>query len=385
MERLTLVLTGVIVIASLAVPVAGATIDASVTDVEVAPSTPAPGESVTLTATIKNRASSTSALDVQSVAVRSAGGGINEYARVRNVGRLSPGTSLDLPLTISFDSAGQRDLRVIVYGNNGIELRYPVIVDVEEQHPQLDIQANESVEGVESTGTVTVANGLSSDISNVRVTVEGSEVEMTEKQSVLASLASGESATSEFGFRPESAGRHNVTATVQYSIEGTSRTVSQTTEIRTKRAKQSISLTGIDVTREGEKFQISGSASNIGTSDIESVLVSVKSTDGVDPAMPNREYFVGTIPASDFVSFDVYARTDDSTSAIPLEVSYLINGERQQQTIPVTVADSTRDQQVGSTTDGGMSGSIAIVLGAVITLAVGVIIVIGWRSQRDGS
>jgi len=385
MERLTLALAGLVVVASLAVPVAGATIDASVTDVAVTPSTQAPGEPVTITATIQNRASSTDDLDIYAVALRDTGSGITEYDRVRNVGRLSPGTTLDLPLTTSFDSPGQKKLRVVVYGNNNVELRYPVIVNVGERHPQLDIQANESVEGVESTGTVTVANGLSADISNVQVTVEGTGVEMTENRSVVASLASGESATVEFGFRPESAGRHDLTATVQYAIEGTDRTVSQTTAVRTKRPQQGISLTGIDVTREGDRFHISGSASNIGTADAESVLVSVKPTDGVEPAMPNREYFVGTIPASDFVSFDVYARTDDNVSTVPLEVSYLSNGERQQQTIPVTVTDNTRDQQVGGNDNNGMSSSIAIGVGAVITLAVGVIIVIGWRSQRDGS
>ncbi|WP_416839158.1 hypothetical protein [Haloferax sp. DFSO52] len=96
-----------------------------------------------------------------------------------------------------------------------------------------------------------------------------------------------------------------------------------------------IELTGVDVELEDGTVHISGSASNIGLSDAQSVVVRVVPTDGVEPARPYKEYFVGSVPASDFASFDLYANVDEGVTTVPVEVSYLADG--RERTVETTV------------------------------------------------
>ena len=494
MRRLTAVLVGVMVlVGTVPIAVTAAGVNASVTEVTLSPSSPAPGETVTITPTIRNLQGSNASLEIRSVALRGSGFGVDELKRIESVGTISPGSQLDVPLTYTFDNEGKRDIRVFVYGvntatGNAVQLRYPVTVTVREQHPQLDIKTNESVVGVESGGTVTIANGLETPISNVELLVDGQNVEMIEDRTVFASIDSDEVETASFSFRPERAGTQPVSATLHYTINGdTQRTVTRTKTIRPdglregvsldaspvgsgedralsvdvinqgntpvesvvvtadsenatfrraiveeipagtaesvrlnatlsepmanvevraeyevgtrqrttatttdlRSAPGTITLTGLDVVRQGGQLQISGSASNIGMTEASSVLVSVVDTEQVTPAFPNKEYFVGTVPSSDFVSFDVYAQTSGNVSSVPLEVSYLVDGERERQTFRVDVTGAepavpVRPNQNANDGGGGMFGGLLPVVGvgAVAALVI-VVVLVRWYRRGD--
>ncbi|KAB1191967.1 hypothetical protein GJR96_00325 [Haloferax sp. MBLA0076] len=129
-----------------------------------------------------------------------------------------------------------------------------------------------------------------------------------------------------------------------------------------------IELTGIDVELEDGDVHISGSASNVGLSDAQSVVVRVIPTDGVVPARPYKEYFVGSVPASDFASFDLYATVDDDVTTVPVEVTYLTDGtERTVQTeVDVSGLSETPDQNSGS----GLNSTLLLVGGVVALLVV---------------
>nr|WP_240150042.1 hypothetical protein [Haloarcula sp. JP-Z28] len=393
-------------------------------------------------------------------------------------------------MTATFDSAGTKDLRVIVYGRDpgtgtSVKFQYPVQLNVEERHPQVDLTANESVAGVESAGQVTVANGLDSQITNVEVVVEGDDIEMIQNRTVASSISQNGSMTAPFRFRTESAGEHELTTTVSYTISdditrtttqtrvidsdplrnsveldttavgsGTDRalrvavsnganaplsdvTVSATSEnasfqrvllenisasttqevrlnattdepradvtvtaeyelgTETERTTAettlrsvpgTIDLTGLDVIRQGGRLQISGSASNVGSTDADSVLVSVADTENVTPATPNRDYFVGTVPASDFVSFDVYARTEGNVTSVPLEVTYLVDDTRKRQTFDVNLdrmGGSAQQSEQDSDNGGGDQNSMLPVFiagGLALLVVVGVLV----RRYRSG-
>lgn len=481
------VLACLVVIGSLPPAVAGASVNASISNVEVSPSTPAPGETVTFETTVRNLQSSDAPLEINDIAIRKSGGrGVTEYERVSNLGSISPGSTLEVPLTASFDSSGSKDLRVIVYGRDrgtgeNVELKYPVQLNVQDRHPQVDITANDSVAGVESAGQVTVANGLDSQITNVEVVVEGDGVEMTESRTVRSSVAQNGSMTAPFRFRPESAGEHPLTATVSYTVDGeTIRETTRTTVVESDPLRNSveldttavgsgtdralrvavsnganapisdvivsassenasfqrvllenvsasttrqvrlnatmdepradvtvtadyelgtdteqttaettlrsvpgtIDLTGLDVLRQGGRLQISGSASNVGSTGADSVLVSVVDTETVTPATPNRDYFVGTVPASDFVSFDVYARTEGNVTSVPLEVTYLVDDTRKRQTFDVAI-DRTGGvaQQQGEDGDSG-GGNQNSMLPVFIAGGLALLVVVGVLVRR---
>ncbi len=139
-----------------------------------------------------------------------------------------------------------------------------------------------------------------------------------------------------------------------------------------------IRLTGVDFEREDDRIRISGSASNVGLTEADSVVVRVVESDGVTPARPYREFFVGTVPASDFASFDLYATVDPGTETIPVEVAYLVDGEQRtvvQQLDAGDLPPAPVQQQ-------GAGVSLPLILGgllAVVVVVGGVVFVVRRR------
>ena len=486
-----LALATLVVLAVVPAVAAGLQFHATVSDVTLSPSEPARDETIDFTVDIQNFASSGDPLEINAVALRrtSDGSGVTEYTRVRNVGTLSPGASVSIDLTHAFETTGTKDLRVYVYAENAntgdtVQLRYPVSVTVQERHPQLDVGTNDSVAGVAANGTVTVANGLDTDLTNVEMNVTGENVTMLDGRTVFASVDEGETVTAPFRFRAATAGTHELRATLSYTLpNGTDRTVTQNRTIETDPLSEgvvvqadstgsgtdqqvrvdvlnqgnavaedvvvrassqnatvgqaivssvppgetesvrlnatlsepradlgvtaeyetgetertvnttttlnsvpaSIELTGLSVVREGGLLRITGSTSNVGMTTARSVVVRVVPTDTVDPAAPNRDFFVGEVPASDFSSFDLTARTTGNVSAIPVEVSYLVDGERRTQRFEVGVdsAAGTQPQEQGNGGGPG-AGLLAIAgLGLVAVLVVAGVLV--RRYRRDES
>lgn len=467
----------------------GSGVNPTISEVQVSPTTPAPGETVTVTPVIENLESSSGPFRVTDVAVRERDGS-DELTRVEGLGNVAPDSTLEVPLSVEFDSAGNHQLRVILYGEyNGsesIQVEHPVTVTVADRDPQMDITTEESIDGVPANGTVELVNGLESEITNVEATVDGTGVEMIENRTILASVDAGESVDIPFRFRPTAAGEHELTVQLDYTVAGTTdRSVTYSSSIQTdaiddddirlnvttvgdssdpdvsvevqnfgnheiedvtvtatssdatfgEAAISSIAagdsqqvrldttlqqsaatadirvdyemgtntgtatttttieseqgrivLTGLDVTREDDgRIRVSGSTSNVGSSDIDSVIVSIRDTDSVDPAFPNREYFVGTVPASDFVSFDVYARTDSNTSSIPLEISYTSGGETREQHTSVDISSLQSAQPAAPDPDqsdtGGFTGLITVGVGSIMLLVVSGVLVVGWKNR----
>ena len=488
MRRLIVAL--LVVVAAVPAVVAGAQVNATVTDVRVAPNGPAPGETVTFSVTVRNLQSSGDPLEINSIALRRVGdGSVTEYTRVDNGGTLAPVAEVTVPLTYTFDSTGTRDLRVYVFGQNadsggGVELRYPVSVDVRERHPQIDVQANDSVAGVASNGTVTVANGLNEDLSNVEMNVSGDGVTMLDGRTVFASVDRGETVNAPFRFRPVESGTHQLRATLSYTLpNGTDRTVTQNRTIETEpldegivvqtsssgsgsdqtltvdvlnrgnavaedvvvsavsdnatvgqtiigsvepgstervrlnaslsadradvtvtaeydtganqRSVQStttlqtvpgsITLTGLDVVDQGGHLQITGSTSNVGTTSARSVIVRVVPTESIEPAAPNRDFFVGEVPSSDFSSFDLTARVTGNASSVPVEVSYLVDGDQRTQTFQVALDDGVTSQpQQAESGGGGPGAGFLAIVGVIVTAMLAVAGVLVRRYRRDG-
>ena len=71
----------------------------------------------------------------------------------------------------------------------------------------------------------------------------------------------------------------------------------------------------------GEKT-ITGDLSNIGTTKARSVLVSIKRTDNIIPIRPYENYFVGTLNADDYGSFELHCQINGNASEIPIIITY---------------------------------------------------------------
>lgn len=205
--------------------------DVNISSVNASVDQPAPGEAFTLAVDVANLESSSGAVDVTDVYVR--GSGTDEYARVEDAGSIPSGGSLSIPLTVEIDEPGEKQLTVTAIvkdqdGNNH-QVNYPLYVDVSEpDEAAVSVSDVDPVAGQESTVNVTVSNGDSAALSNVRLDLGGNAT-VEDPERVTASLEPGTQTTHSFDVMFPEAGEGALTATLTYKTEeGSTRTIQRT-------------------------------------------------------------------------------------------------------------------------------------------------------------
>ncbi|WP_363465716.1 hypothetical protein [Halogeometricum borinquense] len=135
-----------------------------------------------------------------------------------------------------------------------------------------------------------------------------------------------------------------------------------------------VALTSLDYSMQRGKLHITGSASNVGLEAVDSVTIRTVKTETVTPVRPNSEYFVGSIPSSDFATFDLTAQVTPGTETVPIKVTYLSNGTERTVRKNVDVSDLIRrpvENKQDSGSDGGSGGglpSIPLLIGGVVAM-----------------
>lgn len=241
---------------------------------------------------------------------------------------------------------------------------------------QVELDASATPDG--SALAVTVTNLGNARIEHVRIGADAADV--TTSKALVETIAPQSSRTVRLNVSEVTAdGRVEVPIVATYELGTRTGQIETTTNVVSNPGE--ISLTGVELKRQGDTIHLTGSASNVGLSETNSVIVRVVPAEGVVPAQPNKEYFVGTVPASDFVSFDVYARADTNVSEIPLEVTYLVDGERHTSEVAIE-----QDLEPVASSEQSDAGGIFIpaIVGGAIVLLVGAIIAIAWRNSRGG-
>ncbi|WP_143420946.1 hypothetical protein [Halorubrum halodurans] len=186
-------------------------------------------------------------------------------------------------------------------------------------------------------------------------------------------------------FDTEGYDAENVTVAARYVANGETHEVAREVAIDRHVAGE-IRLTAVETTQLGGSVSIDGEAANVGGTDVESVLVSVRDAEGAAPDGGGGEYFVGAVDASEFATFELAASVENGTSAVPVEVSYLVDGERTTTTRTVTVSAGgpPTGAAAGAPDGGGPHGSGGAPQGPpggsglpTLPILVGVIAVIG--------
>ncbi|MDB2287072.1 hypothetical protein PM038_17790 [Halorubrum ezzemoulense] len=137
-----------------------------------------------------------------------------------------------------------------------------------------------------------------------------------------------------------------------------------------------IALTDVGITRSGGTLIINGEAANVGTAQVNSVLISAANTDGVTPVGPTKEYFIDNIDSNEFEMFEATVNASSNLDQIPIQVEYTINGQRVSSTLPVDIG--TIESQSDSNQEGG-SPLLAIGLLMIVVVGAG-IGVYRWRN-----
>ena len=229
---------------------------------------------------------------------------------------------------------------------------------------------------------VTATNLGNVEVENL--VVRGNATNATVGRAIVGSLGPGETTTVSLPVR-DLDGTATVDVQANYEVGGETRTVTGE-RVRIRSTPGRVELTGLDVQPESGHLVVTGSASNVGLSPVNSVVVRVAETEGITPVSPNREYFVGTIPASDFVSFDVTARVDENVTEIPLRVTYLSDGQRRVEVVSVPFRDAAVETPDRPNSGSGGGGGLLLpaAVGVVVVLVVGILVFVGWRNRRVG-
>ncbi|QLC34504.1 hypothetical protein EFA46_009900 [Halarchaeum sp. CBA1220] len=329
--------------------------DVQLSSVTVSPDDPTTGESVTVETTISNLASTNGTVDVTAVYLRKSGRS-TEYGRTTDVGSIAPGSTLTVPLTASFDSAGEQRLTVHVTVRDAdgehTSYEYPVSVDVEDPVVKAGLSTTTNDSG-RTTATLTNYGNVNFTDVAIETLADGDvldsqytfDVDPAESRSVA--------------FDTEGYDADTVTFRASYTANGetheTTRTVALEHEVTGR-----IRLTGVEATQSGSTVTLDGDAANVGGTDVDSLLVSVQDSGSVAPSGGAGEYFVGSVDASEFATFELDASVSGDVTSIPVELTYLVGGERVTTTQSISVAStggaSTNQSAGASGAPSGMSG-----------------------------
>jgi hypothetical protein len=151
-----------------------------------------------------------------------------------------------------------------------------------------------------------------------------------------------------------------------------------------------VRLTSVERARTAAGVRIEGDAANVGGTDVSSVLVRIPNTSAVTPTPPAADYFVGSIEASEFATFELTAETAGNVSRVPVEITYIAENERRTRTQLVDLGSATTGVTGGAdgdgstdgaaaTTDGSGGGVPAVIIGVVIAVLVAALGVVRWR------
>lgn len=350
------------------------------TQVSVDVEDPVVGASTPVNVTVSNGGAD----PIRQLDLRIRGDGVSADSPRRLLARLDAGQDRTFTFDATFAQAGETTVEAVLeYATTSGQTQTArqsetVVVDELREDVAVDASVARTAGGTPPL-SVEVTNFGNARLEDVRVRV--TDGDRTVGRRTVEPVPAG--ASREVRVNLSNVDDADLHVTVAYETGG--RAGEATTSLGYTASPGRIELTGVDFSREGGVTTISGSASNVGLSEVNSVVLRVLPADGVRPVPPNREYFVGTVPASDFVSFDLTARIRGNVTEVPVRVTYLADGvERSEEvTVPYEPAEPDEAGADGGGGGGGL-GTVGAVLLLVAVLAVAGAGVLLWRRRSDG-
>ena len=351
---------------------------------------PIAGETTVVDVTVSNLASSTDSVDIDSIRVRDRST-LDILSRVDDVSSVDPGGSLTVPVPTTFEDPGDQLLSVVVYvedsdGTGVAKYERPVYVDVDAPtvRAQLDATVPGNQYGVTDVAVQNVGNTNWTD-----VTLTASANETVVDRVLLDDVTRATNRTVALDTRAIAG--TPVTVTLTYTANDATHTVTDVIDLGERETVLgAVRLTSVERTSTTTGIRIEGDAANVGGTDVSSVLVRIPNTSTVTPTSPAADYFVGSIEASEFATFELTAATTGNISQVPVEITYIAENERRTHTQLVDLHSTTTGATGGSsgeratdeaaaTTDDSGGGVPAVIIGVVIAVLVAALGVVRWR------
>lgn len=247
---------------------------------------------------------------------------------------------------------------------------------VESRPPRVSLAVQETVPGSGRDVNLTVSNGGEANIRDVTARLTSPDLQFVGNPGVASRLPSGTNRTFQYTTTVTEDGTYPVTVLLQYVKNGQTRELTRTVtgDFTGPSNPGQIELTGVEVSRTGAGVELAATASNLGSTPVDGVVVSIRDAPGVTP----RTYFVGNVKASDFSSFTLATQTTGNVSALPVEVRYVVDGVEQTTTRELPLPERQTPRPVRSD-DGG--SVLPMVAGGIAFTVVGIMAVVYFRQR----
>jgi hypothetical protein len=365
---------------------------------EVEPATFMPGDTGTITIVLENMATGeiyvredNETFDMNAYIVRATllGDGDIEIldSGYTNIGLMGPGDTLQLTFNIKASEEASEGVHFLnfelVGGSDMYDLNYKVPVKIDNRDLKVIVSNLPTTLVNEiSTITVDVVNMRSNEVSGVIVVPDGNDVTFTPSEVFVGTITAGNKSTATFTLNTlgSEEGTKDISFSASY-FNGDNLHQSNDADITINVIRQSpLILTGIEVVHTGNSYTITGDLNNVGTTDAKNVVISVVGSDGIEPVQPYANYFVGTLEADDFSSFELSARiTSGDIKSIPVLIEFR-NTDNAYSSLTESISLEDSGSAVGGS-EGGISSTVLIVIGLASIVIIG-IIGYSWKKRK---
>ncbi len=391
-----------LLLAICAVPAAGDT-DVRPTvalDYQVEPAVLMPGDSGTVTITLNNMATGeiyvredNKTFDMNAYILSATLGGNSNIdildSSYTNVGLMGPGDTLELTFNIKAKEDIHNSVHFLnfelVGGSDMYDLNYKIPVKVDGRDLKLIVSNLPSTVMNEiATITLDIVNTRANDVTSVIAKPVGDGVVFTPSEVFVGTITAGNRSTATFTLDTmgSSSGVKDVSFSASYFNGDNLHSSAEVSTTINVVEQSSLLLTAIEIEDIGTKYSITGDINNVGTTDAKNVMVSVVESDDVEPIQPYANYFIGTLEADDFSSFELSARVSGDITSIPVLIEFR-NTDNAYTSITETI-DLGSNSIIGSGSSDGMS---PIVIGAIVISAIAIIGIIGysWKKRKESA
>lgn len=391
-----------LLLAICAVPVAGDT-DVRPTvalTYQIEPTALMPGDSGTVTISLNNMATGEiyvaedeKTFDMNAYILSATLGGNSNIdildSSYTNVGLMGPGDTLELTFNIKAKESIQNSVHFLnfelVGGSDMYDLNYKIPVKVDDRDLKLIVSNLPSTVMNEiATITIDIVNTRANDVTSVIVKPVGDGVVFTPSEVFVGTITAGNKSTATFTLdtMESSSGVKDVSFSASYFNGDNLHSSTEMSTTINVVEQSSLLLTAIEIEDIGSKYSITGDINNVGTTDAKNVMVSVVESDDVEPIQPYANYFIGTLEADDFSSFELSARVSGDITSIPVLIEFR-NTDNAYTSITETI-DLGSNSIIGSGSSDGMS---PIVIGSIVISAIAIIGIIGysWKKRKESA
>jgi len=270
----------------------------------------------------------------------------------------------------------------VVGGSDMYDLNYNIPVKIDNRDLKLIMATMPSTVMNEiSTIELDIINTRPNEVNNVIITPEGNGVQFNPSEVFVGAIPSGNKSTVTVTLNTmaSTSGEKDVSFTASffngdnYHVSGKKDTTIDVVE------QPSLIFTSIEVKNIGKQYTFTGDINNFGTTDAKNVLVSVAGSDDIKPMQPYANYFIGTLEADDFSSFELSAQIlSSNVTKVPILIEF-----RDTDNVYSSVTGYIDLENIATYENDNKPATWVWLIAAVLLIAVAVAIAYSWKKREQ--